>query len=160
MPKISKSASLTLSLVIAFAVIAVTVFLMAAMPFFIESAPIMQGIMDYFEGAELLCIGGEIYYWCWLYVLMLTVVACCAVLIKLLLHIRKGLVFSDTTVSCIRFVSWGCMLIAAACVIVSYFFHMAYVFALAAAFLGLCLRIVKNVIEEANEIKNENDLTV
>ena len=27
-------------------------------------------------------------------------------------------------------------------------------------FLGVCLRVIKNVIAEATEIKNENDLTV
>jgi hypothetical protein len=29
-----------------------------------------------------------------------------------------------------------------------------------AVFLGICLRVVKNVIEEATEIKAENELTV
>jgi hypothetical protein len=32
--------------------------------------------------------------------------------------------------------------------------------AFAGIFLGLCVRVVKNVIEEATEIKAENDLTV
>ena len=34
------------------------------------------------------------------------------------------------------------------------------VLAFAAVFLGICLRVVKNVLEEGAEIKSENDLTV
>jgi hypothetical protein len=37
---------------------------------------------------------------------------------------------------------------------------MSYAIAFAALLLGLCLRVVKNVIEEATEIKRENDFTV
>ena len=44
--------------------------------------------------------------------------------------------------------------------LLGYIFYIAYVIAVAVLFLGLCLRVVKNVIEEATELKNENDLTV
>ena len=43
----------------------------------------------------------------------------------------------------------------------SYFLIIiGFVLAFVAILLGLCLRVVKNVIEEATEIKAENDLTV
>ena len=45
-------------------------------------------------------------------------------------------------------------------VVLGYYFKLAVVVAVAAIFLGLCLRVVKNVIEKATEIKAENDLTV
>ena len=40
------------------------------------------------------------------------------------------------------------------------YFFIGFVVSGLAFFLGLCLRVVKNVIEEATDIKSENDLTV
>ena len=42
----------------------------------------------------------------------------------------------------------------------TWYYLVALVLAFTAALLGLCLRVVKNVIEEATAIKSENDLTV
>ncbi|MBQ7347537.1 MAG: DUF2975 domain-containing protein [Clostridia bacterium] len=39
-------------------------------------------------------------------------------------------------------------------------FQLAFAAAVAACFVGLCLRVVKNVIEEATRIKSENDFTI
>ena len=91
---------------------------------------------------------------------MVTAFACCFALVAILRRVRSELVFTQKTVSLIRYLSWGCMFIAVACLAVVYYFHMAYILTLAAGFLGLCLRVVKNVLETATEIKNENDLTV
>ena len=41
-----------------------------------------------------------------------------------------------------------------------YMFYVVFAVAAAMLFLGLCVRVVKNVVEEATEIKSENDLTV
>ena len=42
----------------------------------------------------------------------------------------------------------------------AYFVMVGLMLAFVSAFLGLCLRVVKNVIEEGTEIKAENDMTV
>lgn len=142
--------------------VAVTVLItvmMCIMPFIIDTAPIMQEIRAYFSG-PLLGISGETVFWIWLYTVLAVADICCALVFALLLHVRKGLVFTRKTVLYIYSVSWGCLVIALACVAVAKLFHMALVIALAAGFLGLCVRVVKNVIEEANAIKDENDLTV
>jgi hypothetical protein len=81
-------------------------------------------------------------------------------LFRLLLRVCREQVFSAPSISCIRYISWCCLLIALLLVCVGVYFRIALCVALLAAFLGLCVRVVKNVIEEATAIKSENDLTV
>ena len=56
--------------------------------------------------------------------------------------------------------SWCCFLLCLLFGILGIFFLLSFAVAFIAVFLGLCLRVVKNVIEEATQIKDENDLTV
>ena len=82
-------------------------------------------------------------------------------LFMLLLRVKAGKVFTAESVGLIRGISWGCYLVAGVfCGFSAYFTFVALLVAFVAAFLGLCLRVVKNVIEEATEIKAENDMTV
>ncbi|MBR6563769.1 MAG: DUF2975 domain-containing protein [Clostridia bacterium] len=158
--KISKRASTLLSLILAVAFIAIVLVMMVLMPFIIDSAPMMQSIYSYFSSEEGALISGNVVFWIWFYAISAIAAVCCGSIVFLLFRVRRKLVFSKISVSLIRFASWCCILIAAVCIGVCGYFHMAYVLALAAGFLGLCLRVVKNVIEEATAIKNENDLTV
>lgn len=155
MPKISKSASTVLSLILVISLLAIILFFSIVMPFVIEKAPIMMGVKAYFAEKD-----ANVVFWIWFYLLMVTAAVCCAALMLILRRVRNGLVFSPLTVSLLRFLSWGCMFIAVVCLAVVYYFHMAYLITLVAGFVGLCLRVVKNVLEHATEMKNENDLTV
>ena len=83
-----------------------------------------------------------------------------ALLFWLLQRVRRGEVFTATSVSLIRGVSWCCFLLSAVFCGLGIYFQLAFIVAIMAVFLGLCLRVVKNVIEEATLIKSENDLTV
>ena len=73
---------------------------------------------------------------------------------------RVGSVFTARAVSYIRSVSWCAFVIALIFLGMTWYYLVALVLAFTAALLGLCLRVVKNVIEEATVIKSENDLTV
>lgn len=81
-------------------------------------------------------------------------------LFALLLRVRAGQVFTSVSVAFVRGVSWCCMLLAVVFCGLGIYFQLSFIVAFAALFLGLCLRVVKNVIEEATAIKSENDLTV
>lgn len=83
-----------------------------------------------------------------------------ALLFWLLQRVRRGEVFTATSVSLVRGVSWCCFLLCVAFCGLGIYFQLAFIVAIMAVFLGLCLRVVKNVIEEATLIKSENDLTV
>lgn len=81
-------------------------------------------------------------------------------LFALLQRVRKSLVFTGKSVALIRGISWCAVIIGVLCFALGFYFLIAFVAAFACIFLGLCLRVVKNVIEEATAIKAENDFTI
>lgn len=94
------------------------------------------------------------------YLVLADLVVADGLMFSLLLRVRAGAVFTAGSVALIRGVSWCCFLLCGAFCGLGIYFQLAFIVAFAALFLGTCLRVVKNVIEEATEIKSENDLTV
>lgn len=81
-------------------------------------------------------------------------------LIKLLLNIRNGNVFVPENVRYLKMVSWCCVIIGII-TLVGGRYYMPFLFvACAGFFVGMLLRVLKNVMQKAVEIKEENDLTV
>ena len=81
-------------------------------------------------------------------------------LIKLLFNIRAQKIFIDENVKYLRVVSICCFVISAI-TLVAAFFYMPFGFvALAGGFVGLLLRVLKNVMQSAVELRQENDLTI
>ncbi len=81
-------------------------------------------------------------------------------LIGLLLSIKKEEVFISSNVKRLKTVSWCCFVI---CFItsVSGVFYMPFMFvSLAGGFVGVMLRVLKNVMQGAVELREENDLTI
>ena len=79
---------------------------------------------------------------------------------RLLVNIKAKDVFIEKNVKHLRVISW-CSFAVSAILFVSGFYYLLFVLvAVAAAFFGLILRVVKNVIEQAVAIKNENDFTI
>lgn len=87
-------------------------------------------------------------------------IAADALLIAILLRVKNGKVFTEATISLIRAVSWCCFFIFAFFGVIGFYFVLSYIVAFGVLLLGLFLRVIKNVIEQATEIKCENDLTV
>ena len=81
-------------------------------------------------------------------------------LLRLLKNLRRGEVFTDKNVRAMRIVSWCCAGVCAACLI-SVIWYLPFVFvAIAAGFMCLIVRIVKNVFQQAIAMKDELDLTI
>ena len=79
----------------------------------------------------------------------------------LLRNIRKDHVFVRVNVKCLRILSWCCFAIAIIMLCGWPFLSYVLLFvAAAAAFFGILMRVVKNVIDAACEIKDENDYTI
>ena len=78
----------------------------------------------------------------------------------LLLRVRNNLVFTAKSVGLIRGVSWCAILLGALFIGLGWYFLIAFFAAFAFIFLGICIRVVKNVIEQATAIKAENDYTI
>lgn len=81
-------------------------------------------------------------------------------LIKLLFNIKKDEIFINANVKYLRRISWCCFAVAVITLIGGVFYIPFWFVAVAAAFVGLMLRIVKNVMQNAVAISEENELTI
>ncbi len=79
---------------------------------------------------------------------------------RLLDNIEKGDVFIENNVQILRMLSWRCIFAGVICLISSVYYLPFMIIAAAAGFVGLLLRIVKNVFARAVEIKEESDYTI
>ena len=81
-------------------------------------------------------------------------------LFRLLQRIGRGKVFIQKNVNCLRRISWYCFAGAViSAVSVLYYFPWAMV-AVAAAFMGLIVRVVKNVFARAVSLQDDADFTI
>lgn len=79
---------------------------------------------------------------------------------RLLANISKEQVFIHHNVKYLRIISWCCFIIAVLVGLAGYYYYVFFLGAIMAAFMGLILRVVKNVIEQAVFLKAENDFTI
>lgn len=81
-------------------------------------------------------------------------------LLKLLFNIKKEKIFISQNVSLLRTVSWGCFAIGII-TFIGAFYYMPFMFVAAAGgFTGMLLRVLKNVMDNAVKISEENELTI
>ena len=79
---------------------------------------------------------------------------------RLLRNIQAGRIFDEDNVHLLRAVSWCCVGAGLICLVSTvYYFPFAAV-GIAACFMALIVRIVKNVFQQAIAMKSELDLTV
>lgn len=81
-------------------------------------------------------------------------------LYRLLLNIRAERVFVDENVTLLRRISWFCFLAAIIMLASARFYLVFLLVGVACAFMGLILRVVKNVFQQAVILKSENELTI
>lgn len=79
---------------------------------------------------------------------------------KLLKHISGGMVFIAENVELLRHISWSCFAGAAVCLISTLYYIPWLLLGIAAAFMGLIVRVVKNVVAQAVALQDEVDQTV
>ena len=94
------------------------------------------------------------------YLCCLPAAAALTLLMKLLLNIKADRIFIPGNVALLRYLSWCCFLVVPITVIGGFYYISLFVIAAASAFMGLILRVLKNIMAAATEIKGENDLTV
>ncbi|MBQ6541985.1 MAG: DUF2975 domain-containing protein [Lachnospiraceae bacterium] len=81
-------------------------------------------------------------------------------MLRLIRNIRKGIVFTEQNVSLLRAVSLLCLGVGILTFAGGFFYQPLFFVTLAALFLTLVVRVVKNVMHKAVEMKDELDLTV
>ena len=160
MLKIKKDVSAFLSLILAYLALGVIGIVAAVVPFFHQF--LYDNIFTEVPGD-----GTMIGFVIFCYLVLITAAVADVLLIRLLGNVRRSEIFTASAVAKLRSISWCCF---AECLIlmggsivffrIFVFPHAMLIFAFAAAFLGIVLRVVKNVIEEAVAIKYENDYTI
>ena len=82
-------------------------------------------------------------------------------LLKLLFNIRKNEIFVKGNVTLLQILSYCCMFVGAEYIAICYRKYIAMIFVgFAALFIGIILRVIKNVFDKAIEIREENDFTI
>lgn len=81
-------------------------------------------------------------------------------LLLLLFNVKKDNIFVFINVSFLRACSWLCILAGILFFLLGSVYWTCLLLGFAAGLVGLMLRVVKNIIERAVEIKEENDLTI
>ena len=156
MLKINKNASTAISLVLAYIAFAGIVAVAATLPFIVEHyiTYLNTAYMKRYIPALIV-----------IYSALVPVGVADALLILLLKKVKCSQVFTAAAVALLRGISWCCFV---ECVILATVGNLLFApfapiitsVAAVAAFLGIVLRVVKNVIEEATAIKAENDFTI
>ena len=96
-----------------------------------------------------------------LYVSALPGLLCSVLLMKLLFNIRAGAIFVKKNVTILQILSYCCMFVGVEYIAICYRRYIAMIFVgFAALFIGLILRVIKNVFDKAIEIREENDYTI
>lgn len=94
---------------------------------------------------------------------------CCAVPAVVLLlclngvlgNLKKGAIFVEENTKKLRLISWCCILLGLIALASGLLYYLSFIIvAVCAAFVGLIVRVVKNLLEQAIEIKSENDFTI
>lgn len=159
--KISSRRSANFTLVVAVTLVAAMIAMLIGMPFMVDKVGFFSQIKESFINSDASdIISGEMVFWIWGYSILLIALACCVAAVFIVVRVKRRLIFNGLTVSMILFVSWGCLLIALISFFAVFYFVICFLISVAACFLGLCMRVVANVVAEATDIKNENDLTV
>ena len=95
-----------------------------------------------------------------LYISAVPGIICCIALLKLLFNITKDEIFVKKNVLLLQILSYCCLLVGVEYIIFGNKFVTMLFFAFAALFIGLILRVIKNVFDKAIEIREENDFTI
>ncbi len=81
-------------------------------------------------------------------------------LLMMLNRFAKQEVFIKENAACLRLIAWCCFGVAAVWLALTFWRFMAFFVAFIMAFAGLLLRVMKNMLEAAIELREENDFTI
>lgn len=144
--------SITLSIVCTHIIIAILIILSVSLPFVHETALFKNSFLF---NTEQFMTSVPFLYGGFLVVLIILII-----LRRLLLNIKKQDVFIRSNVRLLRIISWLCYLAAIILLAGSFTTIIFFFIGMAAGFIGLIVRVVKNVIDAAVEIKEDADFTI
>lgn len=122
----------------------------------IFSIPIIARWYDMYSNKESIFIQFVVI----VYIAMVPAFVILFLLNTLLTNIRRGNIFVGKNVFALKVISYCCFVIAALSLIMTVWRLLALVIFAAFAFVGLLLRVLKNVFEQAVILREESDFTV
>ena len=81
-------------------------------------------------------------------------------LLKVLFAIKREEIFVNSNITMLRILSWCCFAVALITLIGGRTYYPLLLIAAAAGFIGLILRVIKNIMCSAKLLREENDLTI
>lgn len=82
------------------------------------------------------------------------------ILFRLLFNINRGIVFDTQNTKMLTVLSWLCLYVGFLSGFATRWYIPFVIVSVSAMFIGLIVRVVRNIISEAIIIKGENDLTI
>ena len=155
--KYGKNLSLSLSIVFSLVGLVAIFFTAILLPFYVEWK--CTNTLSMFTG-ELPALAEKVFIYIDGYLLLLLALIADGVLLALLRLTRNGEIFTPKAVSLLKIIARLTVLVGALFALLTPWFKMACVVGFVIIFVGLVVKVVKNVIEEATAIKAENDFTI
>lgn len=144
-------AAMSMTVLTALLVLAMTVFLPAILDFYLEY--VSGGNASYISTHKTPVLA-------LLYTALVPVYAAVTALFLLLSNVRRGLIFTRSSTRLIGILAACCYVESVIFAVLSRYFILAAVLCFAALLLGTLMLVVRSVIAQATEIKAENDFTV
>ena len=157
MLKINRKLSVYISIVLTAVMFAGLIVLAVFMPFILEYLLKIPGL---FGDVAVLSQYKRVIFYTAAYAELAVMMAGLGLLFALLMLVQRRKVFTAAAVELIRYISWCLIFMGIIMIALTSFSVIALIIGAAVLFLGLTVRVVKNVIEEAVYLKEENDLTV
>lgn len=157
MLRMSNKISTVISLCLTLILLAALCVLVAWLPMVVES---MIDVADNIGNRALITDSERVFVLADAYVMVAVAFVAVILLFFLLRAVLLERIFTVSATRLIAAISWCCFAEGVLFLAIGYYFQLAFGVAVAACFVGLCLRVVKNVIEEATRIKSENDFTI
>lgn len=81
-------------------------------------------------------------------------------LLKILFAVNRQEIFTNANIRRLRILSWCCFAVELITLVGGWFYYPLLLIAAAAGFIGLILRVIKNIMYSAKILREENDLTI
>lgn len=82
------------------------------------------------------------------------------ILFRILINVDKGEIFIESNSKYLTTLSRLCLYVGILCGVATFKFFVFLLISISALFIGLIVRVVRNIINQASLIKEENDMTV
>ena len=148
----NNSKSLILSLICTKLVIILLIALAIALPFLRNTT--------FFSGSILLREESIPFVITLIYLAWIPAMVAMVCLHKLLTNIKQEHAFTEKTSKLLRIISWSCFIAGLIMLVGTTSSPAFFLLGVIAGFVGMILRVVKNVIDAGREIKDENDYTI